>query len=321
MPGFWVSDPVRAQSYESAVDRRKVSAVGSSPHRVYPYLASALFAADIRSSASTRTIAINQGWQIHADPAELDAMAVDDLGRLLVHLVSHVLREHGARADRLDVRGTDGGPEAWNRGSDAEVNDDLALDGMVPPCAADLPADLGAEAGRMAEHYYEPAQTGGRRRWDCGSGCDGVERPWDGDTDDQDGLKGRDQEFVRLGVAAEMQRCQGLEPGTVPPAGFVGPNNSSRLAQTGAVSSPQRCRRVSRAPEAWWTTRTAGRHGVRSRRHRSSCRHSIVPFLTWRSFVIRRVDDGRPPGSSALRSRSSSATSRTSRNTGEGAHV
>ena len=40
------------------------------------------------------TIAVDRGWQIHADPAVLEGMAVDDLGRLLVHLVSHLLRDH-----------------------------------------------------------------------------------------------------------------------------------------------------------------------------------------------------------------------------------
>lgn len=208
-----------SQSDESALDGRKVAAARVFAASRYPYLASALFAADVRPSAKSDTIAIDQGWQIRADPVVLDAMAVDDVARLLVHLVSHVLREHAARADRLDVRGTDGGPGAWNRASDAEINDDLALDAMIPPCAPELPADLGAEDGRMAEHYYEAAQTGGRR-WDCGSGCDGVERPWDGDRGTDSGLTGRDQAFVRLGVAAEMQRCQGLEPGTVP-AGWL----------------------------------------------------------------------------------------------------
>ena len=49
---------------------------------------------------SSGTIAVDRGWQIHADPTVLDTMAVDDLGRLLVHLVSHVLRDHAARAER-----------------------------------------------------------------------------------------------------------------------------------------------------------------------------------------------------------------------------
>ena len=203
--------------HEPPLDGRKVAAARVFAASRYPYLASALFAARICPSAKSGSVAIDRGWQIHADPIVLDAMPVDDLGRLLVHLVSHVLREHAARAGRLLVRETDGGPEAWNRASDAEVNDDLVPDGMVPPCAGELPADLGAEDGGIAEHYYERAHLA-RRRWDCGSGCDGEERPWDGTGGGENdlGLNDRDQEFVRLGVAAEMQRSYDLEPGSVP---------------------------------------------------------------------------------------------------------
>jgi predicted metal-dependent peptidase len=181
-------------------------------------LASALFAAHVHPAQRSGTIAVDQGWQIHADPMVLDAMAVDDLGRLLVHLVAHLLRDHATRAERAGVGGNDGDPSAWNRASDAEINDDLASSAMVPPCAADMPAELGAEDGRLAEQYYELAR-GGYRQWDCGSGCDGVVRPWD-DKDGVGRLNDRDGEFLRLGVASELQRTEAREPGTVP-AGWV----------------------------------------------------------------------------------------------------
>ena len=32
-------------------------------------------------------------------------MSVDDLGRLLVHLISHLLRDHSSRAERAGVEG------------------------------------------------------------------------------------------------------------------------------------------------------------------------------------------------------------------------
>jgi predicted metal-dependent peptidase len=195
------------------LDQRKMAAARVFAASRYPYLASALFAAQVHPVEGSGTIAVDQGWQVHADPEVLDAMAVDDLGRLLAHLVSHVLRDHGARAERAGVGGTDGDPSAWNRAGDAEVNDDLAPNRMVPPCAAEMPAGLGAEDGRLAEQYYERGRDG-RRQWDCGSGCDGVDRPWDGKTEGS-GLNDRDAEFLRLGVASELQRSEGLEPGTV----------------------------------------------------------------------------------------------------------
>lgn len=195
----------------AAVDRRKVAAARIFAASRYPYLASALFAAQVHAVEGSGTIAVDRGWQVHADPVVLDAMTVDDFGRLLAHLVSHVLRDHGTRAGRAGVGETGGDPSAWNRAADAEVNDDLAPDGMVPPCAAEMPAGLGAEDGRLAEQYYEPGRDGARQ-WDCGSGCDGVDRPWDGD---EGGLNDRDGEFLRLGVASELQRAEAREPGTV----------------------------------------------------------------------------------------------------------
>ncbi len=197
----------------TALDRRKVAASRVFAASRYPYLASALFAAQVRAAQGSGTIAMDRAWQVHADPDVLDRMAVDDFGRLLVHLVSHLLRDHATRAERAGVAGTDGDPDAWNKASDAEVNDDLAPHGMVPPCAADVPAGLGAEDGRLSEQYYELAR-GEQRRWDCGSGCDGVDRPWD-DKGAAEGLNDRDGEFLRLGVASELQRSEAQEPGSV----------------------------------------------------------------------------------------------------------
>ena len=200
-------------SSATVLDQRKVAAARVFATSRYPYLASALFAAPIHPSPGSGTIAVDRGWGVHADPAVLNEMAVDELGRLLVHLVSHLLRDHAARADRTGVGDGDGDPQAWNRGSDAEVNDDLAPGGMVPSCAADMPASLGADEGKLAEHYYDLARGGGRQ-WDCGSGCDGMGRPWDG-SGAASGLNDRDGQFLRLGVAAEMQRSEAAEPGTV----------------------------------------------------------------------------------------------------------
>jgi hypothetical protein len=197
-----------------ALDQRKLSAARVFASSRYPYLASALFAAPVRPVPGSGTIAVDRRWRIHADPAVLSDLAADELGRVLVHLVSHLLRDHSSRAGRAGVGSDDGDPVAWNRASDAEINDDLALNAMVPACAAELPAGLGAEDGRLAEYYY-PLAKGGHRQWDCGSGCDGTPRPWDGEPGAKDGLSDRDGQFLRLGVASEMQRCEASEPGTV----------------------------------------------------------------------------------------------------------
>jgi hypothetical protein len=90
----------------------------------------------------------------------------------------------------------------------------------VPGVAPDLPADLKCEDGLLAEAYFVRA-TPGPRRWDCGSGCDGCDRPWDksaltGPDGTRGGLGAQQAQLLRMGVAGEIQRHQGQHPGTVP---------------------------------------------------------------------------------------------------------
>jgi predicted metal-dependent peptidase len=198
---------------EDRLDESKLAAARVFATARYPYLASALFAAPVVAAAGSGTIAVDRGWRICADPAVIARLPVQELGRLLAHLVAHVLRGHAERAGAAGVEDGDAG--AWNRATDAEINDDLAFERMVPACAPDLPGALGGEDGQLAEQYYRLAPTG-PRHWDCGSGCDGVPRPWDGGP----GIGERDAEWLRLAVAAELQRAEGLQPGTIP-AGWM----------------------------------------------------------------------------------------------------
>jgi predicted metal-dependent peptidase len=181
------------------VDARKVAAARVWAASRLPYLASALFASEVRAAPGSGTIGVNRAWRVTADPDVLDALSVEQLGRLLIHLVGHVVRDHADRAERIGV--TD--RARWNRAADAELNDDL--DGCVPDVAPDLPGDLGCEPGQFAEHYYETA-TDGPRAWDCGSGCDGGPDDGDGPVSRQHG------ELLRLATAAEI----GRHPGDVP---------------------------------------------------------------------------------------------------------
>lgn len=175
-----------------------------------PYLASAIFACDIHPAPDTGTIRIDTAWQIHADPETVAGAEVDELGRLMIHLTGHVLRDHAGRARSLGIE-AEGQRGRWNRAGDAEINDDLIAGGCVPDCANDLPDDLGCEPGKLAEHYHERANDG-PRKWDCGSGADGHPRAGDSGI----GINGRQAELLRLGVAADIQRAESQLPGTVP---------------------------------------------------------------------------------------------------------
>jgi predicted metal-dependent peptidase len=185
------------------LDRQKVAAARVWAAQKMPYLASALFAAQIKPAAESRTVAIDRYWNVHADPVVVDDLPAPELGRLLLHLIAHLLRDHAGRAD--DVSPSSG--EQWNRCADAEVNDDLP---EVPRTASTLPAELGCRAGRLVEEYYRDGRTG-TRVWDCGSGADGVPRPGDA----ADGLQPAAADLVRLSVAAETARAA-REFGNVP---------------------------------------------------------------------------------------------------------
>lgn len=211
------------------LDKAKVAAARTFAASRYPYLAAALFAAPIRPAPGSTTIGVDDRWRVLVDPAVAAGLEAQELGRLVVHLLSHLLRDHAARARAMGMAGSYGRPSDWNRATDAEVNDDLVRECMVPNCAPELPPGFGRHDGQLAERYYE-ALPPGPRRWDCGSGCDGLPRTWDPGACDGTcvglshkecgGINNRDAHWLQLAVAAAMLRSQGLEPGRVP-AGWL----------------------------------------------------------------------------------------------------
>lgn len=184
----------------TTLDAHKLAAARLWAASRLPYLASAVFATQVRARPGCGTVAVDQGWQVAADPAVVDGLDVPGLGRLLVHLTCHVRRDHAGRARRLGPP-SDLDADRWNRCADAEVNDDLRAADCVPTAAPELPADLGCAEHQLAETYYADAGAG-PREWGCGSGADGVGRAWDGDS----GLDAQQAELLRVGVAADLQR-------------------------------------------------------------------------------------------------------------------
>jgi hypothetical protein len=247
------------------LDAAKVAAGRLFAASKYPYLASALFAAPVLAAAGSGTIAVDRHWRTLADPGVVEGMEAQELGRLLAQLVSHLLRDHAGRAATACVG--DEGAEAsdsptavaWARSADAELNDDLEPDAMVPACAPDLPRALGGVPGGLAEQYYD-LRPPGPRFWDCGSGCDGLPRPWDPPqchgshagpcTSVCLGSSERQAQWLRLATASELQRWMGIEPGRVP-AGWA------RWAEK-VLPSKVDWRRVLAAEVRWGVERAAG---------------------------------------------------------------
>lgn len=191
-----------------SLERHKVAAARVWATARMPYLAHAVFAAEVRLVEGTGTVSVDDGWRITADPAVLAEIDAVELGRLVLHLVSHALREHGPRADAIDAeqRGW------WNRCGDAEINDDLVVLDAVPRPAPDLPSALGGTDNALAESYYALPETG-PRPWDCGSGADGEPRDWEGDGQS---LSPAQQQLLRSRTAADVQEAHERDPGCVP---------------------------------------------------------------------------------------------------------
>lgn len=178
-----------------------------------PYLATALFSIEVIPEPGIGTVGIDEGWTLHADPELVADWEADELGRVILHLASHLVRDHAKRAEEIP----DDHLPLWALAADAEVNDDLAADHLIPGQAPDEPADFECPAHGMAESYLDELlnyQTPPQRRGtlDCGSGSDGRNRPWD----DPPNMDQDRQRLTRAQVATSVREEMGRDPGSVP---------------------------------------------------------------------------------------------------------
>ncbi|MFD5327186.1 VWA-like domain-containing protein [Streptomyces sp. NPDC127092] len=202
------------------LDREKLFAARLHAVRVRPYLATALFALHVVESRRVRTMGVDRWWRCYASPAFVAATSVEELAGVWVHEVSHLLRDHHGRSDRVArERGLTGASERlrMNIAADLEINDDIYGEGLVCPEGALLPSDLRLPSDGLMEDYLRQFQLGSwlpdLAAWlDCGSGADGLDREWELGPGGADGLSEQERDAVRFRVA------QGItgRPGGVP---------------------------------------------------------------------------------------------------------
>jgi len=182
----------------------------------FPYLASGIFAAQVVVAAGSGSMSVDERWRLRADPEVTAGWTPAQLGSVMVHHVSHLLREHAERARAVPVVPDDSA--AWVRAADAEINDDLVTAGLDLPGGPVLPSHLSMPPGKLAEEYFIAAGAGERRSesWGhCGTGADGSgDASGEGDGE-QPGLDGWRAELVRQQVARDVLR-HGQEAGNVP---------------------------------------------------------------------------------------------------------
>ncbi|SED90604.1 VWA-like domain-containing protein [Streptomyces sp. TLI_105] len=202
-----------------ALDLEKLYAARLRAVRVRPYLATALFALRTVESGEVPTMAVDRHWRCYVSPAFVDRTPVEELAGVWVHEVTHLLRDHHGRSDRVArERGLTGPGERlrMNIAADCEINDDVFGDGLPMPEGAVHPGLLGLPEGELMEDYLRQFQLGPRTRdagWlDCGSGADGLERAWDLGADGAEGLSTQEQDAVRFRVARAITGRPGNTP-------------------------------------------------------------------------------------------------------------
>ncbi|MFD5074242.1 VWA-like domain-containing protein [Streptomyces sp. NPDC058371] len=201
------------------LDLDKLFAARLHAARARPYLATALFALHTVESRRVPTMSVDRHWRCYVSPAFVDRMPVEDLAGVWVHEVSHLLRDHHGRSDRVArERGLTGPGERlrMNIAADFEINDDAFGDGLLRPEGAVEPQSLGLPAGQLMEDYLRRFGLGPRTRamaWlDCGSGADGLAREWELGPDGAHGLSEQERDAVRFLVAQGITARPGHTP-------------------------------------------------------------------------------------------------------------
>src|SRR6185503_13790830 len=182
----------KADGYSRALQAARVRA---SYQRAY--FAPALFNLIPVKTDMIASMAVDSRWRLYYNDDWLAGHTVEENAAVLIHEVSHLLREHGARKDAAAVRDI----ALWNTAADCEINDDLVAEGLPLPDDPPHPDKFGFQQGEHAETYYRqmirPAQSGNAStatsttshqlpttNCDCGSGAHGERRPWELPDDD-----------------------------------------------------------------------------------------------------------------------------------------
>jgi predicted metal-dependent peptidase len=214
----------RSDSYSRALQAARVRA---SYQRAY--FAPALFNLIPVRTDLVDSMAVDARWRLYYNEHWVAAHSVEENAAVLIHEVSHLLRQHEARKRAAAVTDV----QLWNTAADCEINDDLLAERLPLPDHPPHPDDYALRRGENAETYYrqllqrQRSNDATRRRAsgtgdhrDCGSGAHGQRRAWDLPDDDGSagGAAGVDPvkaELVRRDVAHRILDRSG-DAGDVP---------------------------------------------------------------------------------------------------------
>ena len=192
-----------------------------------PYLTSVLYHHVYSEAPDLGTFGVTSDSIILWDPACVVEWSVAEIGAVLLHEVSHTLRNHAGRLGHRD-------PKLWNTAADCEINDDIAAAEIALPLAdlVQTPRRHGLPDGKTAEWYYEQltgsdeqaaagGSGGGLGDQPCGSGAGNPHPDEDrlAEAARASGLRGRssaDQDLARRQTAAAIQEASSRVAGSVP---------------------------------------------------------------------------------------------------------
>jgi predicted metal-dependent peptidase len=193
------------------------------------YFAPALFTLVPIQTDLIGSMAVDSAWRLYYNESWLATHTVEENAAVLIHEVSHLLREHESRRKAAAATSE----RVWNTAADCEINDDLAAEGLPLPGDPPQPATYGLETGQSAEVYYhqlfkpsrggsspDSARTVARAVADCGSGAHGVKRSWElpdegAESGGAPGVDAVKAQLVRREVARHIQDSSGF-PGDIP---------------------------------------------------------------------------------------------------------
>ena len=211
----------RGDGYSRALQAARVRA---SYQRAY--FAPALFNLIPVKTDLIASMAVDSRWRLYYNDAWLAAHTVEENAAVLIHEVSHLLREHEARkqAAAVEGRARSGTPPPTarsttisRRGTAAARRSAAARQvrtehrrerrDLLPPAAASR------ASGRSKHASIDGQQTSQHRLHDCGSGAHGERRPWE--LPDDDGEPGRRAGRRSSQSGARAARRRAAHPGSL----------------------------------------------------------------------------------------------------------
>ena len=187
------------------LDTHKLAAARLWASNQFPYLASAIFAAQTLPAPEIGRIVVDRYWRLHVDPVVVAESSVERLGGEILHLTSHLLRDHASRADATGLSNADE-LHHWVDAADAEINDDYPLLERVSETVT--PGVLDLDEHLLAEEYFRRGAVREGAANDCGSGAHGESPSWEPPPPsdaNQSGLDEHEQSLVRQRVASDIE--------------------------------------------------------------------------------------------------------------------